>query len=257
MREALEHWDDDWLITPLSDRAFWQPFLLCQGRPVEYDVADAIQRLAVGEFDIAYVRGLATTLQGRGKRTCLVYRASAAYQPRGECSSWAGRAVKVADVLAGHRARYVPPPGDRNAFMIPSGPKCHHSITANPVVARNRSQTGLDFRRDAVCLSSVPQRRVVSGYFLILTRLGSRSQRHRCVNWRAAAQCSPESCNWSSSMNREKSNDPGPAWVVSLTCDGSSEAKPLLASAAMAEPCAKATSATRPAVGFFGACSMA
>lgn len=130
MPQALGRESDDWLVAQMNDPAFWQPYLLRRGTHVDYNKSEAIEKLAIGEFNIAYIRGLATVLERRGDTSCVIYRASPAYQPRGECSAWEGREVPLRDVIEGHRARYHPPPGDRHAFSVPSGPNCHHSIRA-------------------------------------------------------------------------------------------------------------------------------
>ncbi|NRQ49200.1 hypothetical protein [Aeromicrobium stalagmiti] len=128
MPQALEAHDDEWLRSQMTDSSFWDPHLLRQGKLVEYNKPDAIQKLTLGEFNIAYIRGVATVLQSRGADMCMVYRADEAYVPRSECSAWEDQEIPVCDVLAGHRVRYHPPPGDRRAFSVPSGPNCHHSI---------------------------------------------------------------------------------------------------------------------------------
>lgn len=96
---------------------------------VKYNKRDALERLCLGEFNIAYIRGLARTLQGRGETECVIYRANRAYEPRGECSEWEGQAFALQDVVDGHRARYWPLGNGRSdAFSVPTGPNCHHSI---------------------------------------------------------------------------------------------------------------------------------
>lgn len=130
MPEALFEHDDEWLQSQLDVPEFWQPHLLRRGKIVQYDQADAIQKLAIGEFNTAYVRGLASALQARGEELCQVFRADQAYVPRSECSAWEGQEFPLSLVLAGHRVRYHPPPGERRAFSVPSGPNCHHSIRA-------------------------------------------------------------------------------------------------------------------------------
>jgi hypothetical protein len=135
MPEALAIHDDDWLAAQMAPAEYWQDTLTRPAKGggvtiVEYNKRDALEKLCFGEFNIAYIRGLAKALLARGETTCTVYRANPAYVPRGECSDWEGQAFPVADVVAGHRARYHPPPGDRHAFSVPSGPHCHHSIQA-------------------------------------------------------------------------------------------------------------------------------
>jgi hypothetical protein len=135
MPEALAEQDDEWLREQMSDLSYWDTHLTRttkQGiKLVDYNKSDAIRKLCFGEFNIAYIRGLATALIDREETDCIVYRADAAYVPRGECSDWEGRQFPLRDVIAGHRARYWPPgEADRSTFSIPSGPNCHHSIRA-------------------------------------------------------------------------------------------------------------------------------
>ncbi|MFZ2113282.1 MAG: hypothetical protein WAU77_06075 [Solirubrobacteraceae bacterium] len=132
MPEALATQDDDWLVAEMSPAEYWQDRLARRTKTgvtmVDYNKRDALEKLCLGEFNIAYIRGLARALIARGETTCMVYRANPAYVPRGECSSWEEQTFTLTDVIAGHRARYHPPPGDRLAWSIPSGPSCHHSI---------------------------------------------------------------------------------------------------------------------------------
>jgi hypothetical protein len=135
MPEALKEQDDEWLRGEMSDLALWDA-TYPRAKPkggitlVKYNKPDAIRRLSYGEFNIAYIRGLATALLARGETHCEAYRAEDAYQPRGECSGWEGEQFALEAVIAGHRARYYPAPGEPGAFSIPSGPNCHHSIRA-------------------------------------------------------------------------------------------------------------------------------
>lgn len=135
MPEALTEQDDEWLREQMSDLGYWDTHLTRHTKQgvklVEYNKPDAIQKLCLGEFNIAYIRGLATALVGRDEMECVVYRADGAYVPRGECSEWEGKQFPLRDVIDGHRARYWPPgEGDPAIFSIPSGPNCHHSIKA-------------------------------------------------------------------------------------------------------------------------------
>ncbi|HYJ22888.1 MAG TPA: hypothetical protein VEW07_12810 [Solirubrobacterales bacterium] len=135
MPEALVRQDDEWLYGQMSDLNYWDTHLTRKTKQgiklVDYNKADAIRKLCFGEFNIAYIRGLATALVGRNETDCVVYRADSAYVPRGECSEWEGRQFPLQDVVDGHRARYWPPgQGDQSSFSVPSGPNCHHSIKA-------------------------------------------------------------------------------------------------------------------------------
>ena len=128
MPKALLEHDDDWLAETMDHHSFWESHLWRRAKPVEYDRIDAIEKLCVGEFNIAYIRGLALTLLDEGEEQCIVYRAGGAAEQRGECTSWEESPVSLQQVVDGHRIRYHPAPGDRMAFSIPTGPHCHHSI---------------------------------------------------------------------------------------------------------------------------------
>lgn len=122
-------------------RRDWQPFSTRQkprGRSVSQvrvNAAHHSRLLAETELDTAYVRGFAHALLDRGESHAVVYRAGSAGEPRRECSSWEGSLVPLATVIAGHRARYWPPPGDATSWSIPPGPGCHHSICAPDLAA--------------------------------------------------------------------------------------------------------------------------
>lgn len=135
MPDALIGHNDDWLRERMSDLSYWDTHLTRNTKQgvklVDYNKPDAIQKLCYGEFNIAYIRGLATALSARGEMECVIYRADSAYVPRGECSEWEGKQFSLQAVIDGHRARYWPPDkSDRSLFSVPSGPNCHHSIRA-------------------------------------------------------------------------------------------------------------------------------
>jgi len=94
-------------------------------------VANA-KMMAITEFNTWYVRGLCSILLDAGIADCEVYRAGAAWEPRAECLEHDGRTYAVLDVYNGHRIRYWPEPGQREAFSIPVGPNCHHTIRRVP-----------------------------------------------------------------------------------------------------------------------------
>lgn len=135
MPDALSDHDDDWLLAQMSPSYYWKPVRLRRRKgggysQVNYNLGDALRVLCFGEFNVAYVRGLARALVLRGETECEVYRAGHAAEPRSECSNWEGLRFPLDQVLDGHRARYWPVPGDRKAWSVPSGPNCHHSIRA-------------------------------------------------------------------------------------------------------------------------------
>ena len=90
--------------------------------------AQASERLAITEFNTWYVAGLAARLQEEGATECRVYRAGMPKWQPAECSVHEGEAYAVAEIIAGHRIGYWPPPGVPGRFSIPAGPGCHHTI---------------------------------------------------------------------------------------------------------------------------------
>lgn len=136
MPRALAEHDDDWLVVRMDDPRYWHARLPRRGRGgrgwTSYAVnrGEALRRLCHGEFNVAYIRGLAHALVERGETHAVVYRAGPAVEPRSECSGWEGREVPLADVIAGHRVRYWPAPGRASAWSLPTGVNCHHSIHA-------------------------------------------------------------------------------------------------------------------------------
>lgn len=133
--EALLNHEDEWLRRQMSDEAYWQPHLQ-RMKPkggytqVDYDKDDAIRRLTIGEFNGAYVRGLASTLLDRGETQGLVYRAGKAVEERTiYCTQLEESQVNLEQLLRDHRANYWPTRRS-GARPIPSGPNCHHSIRA-------------------------------------------------------------------------------------------------------------------------------
>jgi hypothetical protein len=136
MPAALDRYDETWLRALMAQPSY---FLSGDARrtgsgvtalvAINYQMAAAV--LCQTEFNTAYVRGMARTLLARGETHCLVYRAGGVERQRDDCADWEGQTVELTAVLAGHRARYWPPPGDPNAFSIPLGPYCNHSIRAS------------------------------------------------------------------------------------------------------------------------------
>lgn len=93
------------------------------------NVAQAASRLATNEFNTWYVAGLAARLADEGVTDCKVYRAALPkWEPAG-CSTHEGQIYPVAQIIAGHRIGYWPPPGFADELAIPAQPGCHHTIT--------------------------------------------------------------------------------------------------------------------------------
>lgn len=132
MREAIRSGDETTLFVALGHSRYWVPTesYVRSGVPRQrrVNVRQAAERLALTEFSTWYVRGLARRLLEEGVAQCQVYRGSQPKWEPGECSSHEGAIVSVQIIYDGHRARYWPEPGDRNAFSIPFGSGCHHVI---------------------------------------------------------------------------------------------------------------------------------
>jgi hypothetical protein len=106
--------------------------------------AQASVRLAITEFNTWYVAGLAARLQGEHVTRCRVYRAGIPKWQPAECSVHEGQTYAVAEIVAGHRIGYWPPPGVPGRFSIPAGPGCHHTIerVSMGVVAHSLGASG-------------------------------------------------------------------------------------------------------------------
>lgn len=129
MPTALEKETDAWLASEMEEAAYWKAERWDKrGRWVNYNKPQALEMLSISEFNIAYIRGLARTLQAEGKEECEIFRAGSAMEKDRECTAWEGEAFPVQQLIDGHRARYWPPPGDRKAWSLPTQPGCHHSI---------------------------------------------------------------------------------------------------------------------------------
>jgi hypothetical protein len=129
MPTALEEQTDVWLAAQMDAADYWQPQRWDKrGRWVNYSKPYALEILCIGEFNIAYIRGLARALRAEGQEECEIYRAGEAIEKDRECTAWEGQLFPVQQLLDGHRARYWPPPGDGNAWSLPTQPGCHHSI---------------------------------------------------------------------------------------------------------------------------------
>jgi len=132
MERAIREGTEESLATALSEAAYWSSSETSQrGGKIDtkkVNPAKAAQLLANTEFNTWYVRGFARRLIEEGEISCRVYRAAPAWEPRVECLEHEGKVYAVAEIYRGHRARYWPPPGNRNVLSIPVGPNCHHSI---------------------------------------------------------------------------------------------------------------------------------
>lgn len=129
---ATEGHNEENLAAALCDPAFWLSHYIRQGKtgPVRVAITPekSATRLALTEFNTWYVAGLADRLLEEGETHCQVYRAEEPSGDRAGCTEYEGQIFPVDLVVAGHRARYWPPPGDADAFTIPNAFNCHHTI---------------------------------------------------------------------------------------------------------------------------------
>lgn len=129
--DAVREGDDDSLALVLrSDPAIFNSheFATRNGKTFEKRVpTNAAELLATSEFNTAYVRGLSARLLREGVEYVEIYRAAPAVWQPGVCSIHEGQIVRTSGVYDGHRAAYWPVVDD-DAFSVPFGAGCHHSI---------------------------------------------------------------------------------------------------------------------------------
>jgi hypothetical protein len=134
MREAITDADGSevTLADALNRPGYWQATETYvrngTARQRSVNPTQASERLAITEFNTWYVAGLAARLQEEGATDCRVYRAGMPKWQPAECSVHEGQAYAVAEIIAGHRIGYWPPPGVSARLSIPAGPGCHHTI---------------------------------------------------------------------------------------------------------------------------------
>lgn len=132
MEKALREGNEESLFMALANAVYWKKAenFHRSGRTYQKKInpVEAAKVLAYSEFNTWYVRGFSRRLMEEGETYCEVYRAAPAWQPRPECLSHEGKIFEVKLIYNGHRAKYWPSPGNPNAFSIPVGPNCHHSI---------------------------------------------------------------------------------------------------------------------------------
>lgn len=119
MPEALANHDDDWLVDQMLDPSFWRshrPRKLKSGGYSQSRVSPswASKLLCLGEFNIAYVRGLSEVLLSRGEKECVSIAlmrlrnlAVSALRGRSNGSPW--RTLSTATARAtGHQTPSIP-----------------------------------------------------------------------------------------------------------------------------------------------------
>jgi hypothetical protein len=137
MRDAIVEGNEETLADSLAKPKYWsqsESYVrngVTRTRPI--NVQAAAERPAVTEFNTWYVRGLAKRLMDERVTQCQVYRAAPPKWEPAECSKHEGHVYSVQELHDGHRAKYWPEPGKPNAFSIPAGPSCHHTIRRVPM----------------------------------------------------------------------------------------------------------------------------
>ena len=131
MRAAIESGNEVTLARALGRPTFWNSTeqYVRRGSPCERRInpQHSAERLALTEFNTWFVHGYARRLMGEGEKECRIYRASTPKWEESECSSHEGAIVPIRLVYEGHRARYWPVQNSE-AFSVPFGPSCHHTI---------------------------------------------------------------------------------------------------------------------------------
>jgi hypothetical protein len=117
LREALETGDDSQLEARLSEPGIFNEMGLRQGKPVKVPI-NAPQRLAEGEFNRFYIRGLCLRALDEGKSTVVVYRARPSSSPRRESEELVDSALDAKALLEDLRES----PGVDTALGLPPGP---------------------------------------------------------------------------------------------------------------------------------------
>jgi len=117
LREAIENGDDNMLEARLSEPGIFNAMGLRQGKPVKVP-SNAPQRLAEGEFNRFYIRGLCLRAIEEGIGQVVVYRARASSSPRQESEELIGSSLDAEALLNDLRENM----GIDTAFGLPPGP---------------------------------------------------------------------------------------------------------------------------------------
>lgn len=117
LREAIEDGDDTLLETRLSEPGIFNARGLRQGKSVKVPV-NAPQRLAEGEFNRFYIRGLCLRVVEEGVGNVVVYRARESSSPRKESQELIGESLNAKSLLDDLRKS----PGVDTALGLPPGP---------------------------------------------------------------------------------------------------------------------------------------
>jgi hypothetical protein len=126
MREAVTSGNEESLALALTQVDFWEPEedYVRDGikRKRKRNVPQAATRLALTEFSTWYVLGFAHRLRDEGVQQCQIYRGAEPKWEPGECADHEGKIVAVEEIIASHRVRYWPEPGNADEFSIPFSP---------------------------------------------------------------------------------------------------------------------------------------
>ena len=117
LKDAIESGDDSSLEESLSEPGVFNAMGLRQGKPVKVP-KNAPQRLAEGEFNRFYLRGLCLRAIDDGVNAVVVYRARSSSNPRPESAALIGKTLIAGELLADLRSN----PGVDTALGLPPGP---------------------------------------------------------------------------------------------------------------------------------------
>jgi hypothetical protein len=127
LRDAIEGGNDLQLEAHLSEPGIFNAQGLRQGKPVKVP-KNAPQRLAEGEFNRFYLRGLCLRAIEEGIGAVIVYRARRSSSPRRESEALVGSNIEAAALLADLRVN----PGVDTALGLPPGPNSGLSAELPP-----------------------------------------------------------------------------------------------------------------------------
>jgi len=132
LREAVESGHDQSLQLVLSAIGIFNAMGLRQGKPVKVP-SNAAQRLAEGEFNRFYLRGLCLRAIDEGDKVILIYQARESQNPRSESEQLVGTTLDpeqlLDDLRTKYRRRHRPRPTTRPEFRLEwAPPQCPAAI---------------------------------------------------------------------------------------------------------------------------------
>jgi hypothetical protein len=152
LERAIINGSEETLAKDLEPRELWteyEPSPLGGVRKTE--PLRAARALARQEFNTWYVRGLCRRLMEEGEHLVQVYRAGDDEAPGDECTAYENMVLEIRFLYNGHRAKYWPRPNPQ-AFSVPCGPRCDHSVRRIPadmkaMLELEEGRFGAAFRR--------------------------------------------------------------------------------------------------------------